>query len=311
MMNMKVIGLVLIAIMTTILLLQLETQEETESGELLLPALRQSLSEVTGLTIRSGDRTIKIERSGDRFTLSEKSNYPVDFRYLSTFLNQLSELEIAERKTSKPENHDRLGVADAGEGAGVQVAISTADQSFELIIGRAAESRGSFIRLTGNPQVYLADQLIDVPLIPFEWLDPVVINVESSDVQQVEITTQAGDVLQAIRGEESGVMELQGMPPGANLKYETVVDNLARLLVNLRMQDVRPFDPATFDAPSVTRLTLLSGESIEAKTVRLDEAYWLHLNREDNALWQYRISEYSFNELNKTINDLLEEDDNE
>ena len=103
----------------------------------------------------------------------------------------------------------------------------------------------------------------------------------------------------------SGEFELREIPAGRELKYATVADSLTRLLVNVRMLDVEPYNPVIFDDPSNTRLVLLSGEIIIVRSVIVSDRFMMHIDRKNLADWQFEISENTYNEFNKSMESML------
>ena len=307
MMNVRVVGLLLIAAMLLALFMQRLGDDSGEIPPLLLPGLKGQLALVQKVSIRplaEEQVAVSIQHEDAGWRLSEKSDYPADFEALSAFLSLLSEVKIAEKKTARKKNHGRLGLADSGEQAGTLVSVESATGVTQLVIGESSESRGSFVRLVGDPQVYLTDAVITASPDPMDWLDSVATSVDSSKIRKV--TMVKGDVaLLSAERNEAGELILQNLPEAAELKYATVADDLARMLVNLRFLDVEPLEPGRFDQATMTTFTLDDGETVVAKTVRVADDYWLHLDTESNRGWQYKIREYTFNEFNKALEDML------
>ncbi|MBL6689959.1 MAG: DUF4340 domain-containing protein [Pseudomonadales bacterium] len=297
------VALILLAVVATGLMLQAPNQGGVEQGEtLVLPGL--DLDAVSGLELSRGEERVSLVLGPDGWQVEQKASYPADFKNLAEFLLQLSKLRIAERKTAKPENHNRLGVADTGEGAGTSVTLKPGGE--QLIVGRTSTSRGSYFRYADDPQVYLADSLLEVSLDALTWLDPVIINVDAETVRQVSIATKSAGYLGAAWDEESAELRLENVPVDRELRYEGIADTLGRLLVNLRLLDVEPYQDGFFIDPTVTRLTLENGDVIEVQTVQSGEEYWLHLGLDGKRDWQYRISEFTYRDLNKTMEDMLQ-----
>lgn len=305
--NTKVLGLGAIAVMLLMLLAQQGADREPGESGKLLPGLDVQLESVTRVEIVPADSgaTMTAEHRDGVWIVLEKSGHPADFKSLSELLTSLADLGIAERKTSRTENHARLGVAADGEGAGTLVRVTGSD-TFEVIVGKASEARGSFVRLAQEDQVYLTSAEVEIPDSAMSLIDPVVINIDSAEVMGVEISSQ-GSILKASRDTESGDMVIENLPEGAELKYETIVDSLARTLINLRMTDVATHDPARFDGASVTRVNTASTEDIEVLSVKSGDAYWVHLSEKPQ--WQYQVSEYSYNLLNKKLEDMIKSGD--
>jgi hypothetical protein len=196
-----------------------------------------------------------------------------------------------------------LGVAENDPGAGTSVIISPGEYS--LLVGNEAPSQGSFVRYADDAQVYLTNKPVAASADWIAWIDPVVINIEPANVREVTIATRSAQFLLANRNEASGEFELLGIPTGRELKHATVADSLTRLLVNVRMLDVEPYNPVIFDGPSNTRFVLLSSETIIVGTIIVAGRFMMHIDRKNLADWQFEISELTYNELNKNMEAML------
>ncbi len=318
-MDMKVIGLFSVAVMLTAVMFQMKPANVEGGMGLVFPGLKEQLSDVAGITVMNpSGNSVSIVKGQDGWVLEEKSRYKVDFSMLLGFLVNLSELKIVEEKTSISANHSRLGVAENGPGAGISVTVSPGEHS--LLIGNEAPSLGSFVRYVNDPQVYLTNKRVEVSSDWIDWIDPVVINIEPGNIRAVTVATRSAQLLSANRAAESGEFELLGIPAGRELKYATVADSLGRLLINVRIQDVEPYNPLLFDDPSNTRFVLNSGEIIVVATVNVAGRFWMHIERESSnreyldsespdwknkADWQFEISELTYNELNKSMAEML------
>ena len=307
-MNAKVLGLAAIAVMSTLLILQSGSNEtDPQEADLLLPELAAQLDTVSRVEISDPEAgwVASAERDGSAWRVPEKAGYAADFETLSRLLRGLAELKIAERKTARPENHAQLGVASAGEGAGIRVQVEAAE-TFALVIGQGSVARGAFVRRPGEDQVYLANEALDVPDSSMALLDPVIINIEAASVSAVEVRSGTS-VIMAERDETSGDIKVTNLPYGAELKYATVADSLTRLLINLRMTDVMPHDEAGFAESGRAKVVTSAGDAYVVRSVSRDDGYWVHLDSQPG--WQFKVSEYSYNQLNKKLDELLKEEE--
>lgn len=305
------IAVLVVALLCLLAFSQLVNHDEATSSEKVLPELAANLSTVTELNIQSlaDGSSLTLVQSGNDWLISEKSSYPADFEQLVTFLNTLSEMTIAETKTARSENHGRLGLADSGDQAGIRVTV-VAEKSHIVVFGDDAENRGMYLRRDGEDQVYLSDQDIELSTAPMDWVDPVVIDVESSRVASVRLETTEG-ALSAQRETGSDQLVLLDVPDGRVLRYETIVDGLARLLVNLRFTDVAPLVESNFEDASLATVTLVDGTEIRVQSVQLGDRFWLHLDTQSsdtksNTGWQYEVAPFNYNEFNKSMEDMLE-----
>ncbi|MDG1233918.1 MAG: DUF4340 domain-containing protein [Pseudomonadales bacterium] len=301
---MKVAGLFAMAVLSIALLFQVDLADVEDGPRLVFPGLKEQLSGLTSIKVTDPNgNSASIIKQQDSWVLEEKSGYNVDFSKLSRFLVNFSELRIVEEKTSISTNHSRLGVAANNPGAATSVNISPG--KYSLLVGKEAPSKGSFVRYADDAQVYLTNKPVAASADWLAWIDPVVINIEPANVREVTIAARSAQLLIADRAEASGEFELRGIPAGRELKYATVADSLTRLLVNVRMLDVEPYNPVIFDDPGNTRLVLLSGEIIIVRSIIVGDRFMMHIDRKNLADWQFEISENTYNELNQNMESML------
>ena len=281
-------------------------QSTDQDAVLLLPGLEEVLEEVNLISFQSAQPesllTIKKEPTG--WVVIEAGGYPADLNRLSGFFRDLSQLRVLERKTKKEQNHARLGVSDS---LGPPARLLTIEPSdFTFIIGTNAGEKGSFVRVKGNPQVYLTENIFDFEARPDSWIDPVIIDVDPEKVQRIDITSSKGPPLSVFRDEDSAEFVLSEQPANSKLRYETILDGMARMLVNLRLIGVEKQTEVILEDATETSFLLDSGEALIIKTQRIDGRHFLRLaSDEKKRNWLYEISESSFQDLNKEMEDLL------
>ena len=369
--------LLLVAIMALLLLFQIlplgGLQDEDDARPLLpgLAAARDAVNRVLVTRLGKEAEQLSIVMGEQGWSLVEKSGYPVEFTSLIEFLDAVAEARLSEQKTSKAAFHPRLGLAADGapDEVGIQIDIQAGDEKFIFIKGIESSAQpGTFIRYPGAAQVWLVNKTFNASVNPMDWLDPIVINLDAERVLGVEMIQESRVQLVATRddilggqiddpigdpidnpivGAVRGELTLINPPPDRELKYPTIVSSLARMLVNLRFEDVFPYAPKQWSKYGVARVETDSGAIIEARTRRLDDQFLLHVQIDTSAItgavksdpenaaadvlqdalpdelhdlleqqkhlkkWQFVISEHVFNELNKTMDDMFKDEASE
>ena len=369
--------LLLVAIMALLLLFQIlplgGLQDEDDTRPLLpgLAAARDAVNRVLVTRLGKEDEQLSIVMGEQGWNLAEKSGYPVEFTSLIEFLDAVAEARLSEQKTSKAAFHPRLGLAADGtpDEVGIQIDIQAGDEKFIFIKGIESSAQpGTFIRYPGAAQVWLVNKTFNASVNPMDWIDPIVINIDAERVLGVEMIQESRVQLVATRddvhddpaddpigdpidnpiaGAVRGELTLINPPPDRELKYPTIVSSLARMLVNLRFEDVFPYAPKQWSKYGVARVEADSGAIIEARTRRLDDQFLLHVQIDTSAIagavksdpenaadevlqdalpdelhdllgqqkhlkkWQFVISEHVFNELNKTMDDMFKDEASE
>ena len=281
-------------------------QSTDQDTVLLLPGLEEVLEEVNLISFQSAQPksllTIKKEPTG--WVVIEAGGYPADLNRLSGFFRDLSQLRVLERKTKKEQNHARLGVSDSLGSPARLLTIEPGD--FTFIIGINSGESGSFVRVKGNPQVYLTENIFDFELRPNSWIDPVIIDVDPEKVQRIDITSSKRPSLSVFREVDSAEFVLSEQPANSKLRYETILDGMARMLVNLRLVGVEKRTELVLKDATETRFLLNSGEELIIKTQRIDGQHFLRVASDEKKRdWLYEISESNFQDLNQEMEGLL------
>lgn len=299
-MNVRLIGLAAIAVMMTAILMQTSTDAPIQTDG-VLPELKVSLDDVTGVRIvdLSGDQTVSLRRADGGWLMASLDNYPADGTTVSQLLLDLSDLAVAERKTARPENHERLGLASNG----IELTLEPLGRT--IIFGNVGPSGGRFIRFSGEDQTFLTRQSLEVSADSMEWVDSLLLNIPADQIQSIRIARQDGKLLQAERQDQE--WQVDGLPSDRELRYPTIVDSLGRLLLDVRILDVVPHDPDLFAEANRLSGTLTDGEVVDVYTVQDGADYWLHTTYNGKGAWQHKISEFTYNELTKELGDLLKE----
>ena len=281
-------------------------QSTDQDTVLLLPGLEEVLEEVNLISFQSAQPesllTIKKEPTG--WVVIEAGGYPADLNRLSGFFRDLSRLRVLERKTKKEQNHARLGVSDSLGPPARLLKIEPGD--FTFIIGTNAGESSSFVRVKGNPQVYLTENIFDFEVRPNSWIDPVIIDVDPEKVQRIDITSSKRPSLSVFREVDSAEFVLSEQPANSKLRYETILDGMARMLVNLRLVGVEKRTELVLKDATETRFLLNSGEELIIKTQRIDGQHFLRVASDEKKRdWLYEISESNFQDLNQEMEGLL------
>ena len=303
----KKILLSIIAVIFSIVFISLFSRQSTDQDSVLLfPGLEETLEELDLISFQSSqsDSLLTLKKEQEGWIVVEAGGYPADLNKLSGFLRDLSQLRVLERKTKKEQNHPRLGVSDSLASPARLLTIEPGNLA--LIIGKNAAKIGSFVRVKGNPQVYLTENIFDFEERVDSWIDPVIIDVDPEQVKRIDINSSKRQSLSIFRDEDSDEFVLLEQLPDSNLRYETILDGMARMLVNLRLVGVEKQTDVVLKDATETRFLLKSGEELLIKTQRIDGRHFLRLaSDEKKRNWLYEISEASFQDLNKEMEDLL------
>ena len=246
-------------------MLSLNTEEGSES-QLLFPTLKENISELHRLEIITASGATTLVRNNEQWTVTQRDGYPAQREELSKIAQQLIGLSLKEKKTSKDKNYALLGVSD---GDAVRVELYAGEQVFRALFGKASAGReGRFVRL--GSQVWLSDE-IQILEKTSDWLEPIIIDVDSEDIARVEM----GSLI--FRRNEEDAFYVNELPDTRELRYPSILEEPARALAKLSLEDVTRHDPTRWTDARRTSFFTKSGLEIRVLAIRQNKSNWLHL----------------------------------
>lgn len=339
-------SLLILAAVTVLLLLAVFFVERSNDSsplvrqQLLLPGLRDQADLAEKVRIVWPDRAeLTLQREADQWVIPARDNYAVDLGKLRPLVVALAEARIVEEKTSNPELYQKLAVDDpVNGGSGTRITIEGADFSHAVIFGDSAMGNSRYARSPGEATSYLVDQDPSLPDAVGDWLLPDIIDIDAQRVRRVSIRHADGEVI-TIEKSAADLTDytVLDVPPGRELSFATVGNNIAATLAALQLEDVRKArkdgparSSAVFDTWDGLQITVeVSGAdddawvafsanpapattSTDGSNERAEEVTGT-LMPEDEAAeindrlsgWQYKLPDFKKNQLTRRWDDLL------
>ncbi|MBX3380629.1 MAG: DUF4340 domain-containing protein [Phycisphaeraceae bacterium] len=244
-----------------------------------MPGLKANINDAASLTVLKSTGSVTLARTGTgdkaAWTVTAKDGFPADIERLRTTLIQLSNLELAEPKTSNAEFYPKLGVQDvavlpndasesakkqAAPGALVEIKDASGKALGSLIIGNAAEignatldrpmESGQFVRRPGSTQSWLTRGTIYVDAEPMNWIDRKIVGVPRERIKRATVRRLVGtgpsspgaqaepDLSISRKDKDAAAFDAAAMREGAQLKQNESVDQPVQAIAYLGMDDV-------------------------------------------------------------------------
>ncbi len=224
-------------------------QTSIDAGKLMFPDLTAKLKDARRIEITNKGNLTVIELKNGVWGVDDRGGYPVQETKLRGLLTGLTELRLAEARTSDPAEYARLGLEDPakdtkGTASLLRVLDGDGKPIVALIVGhRRTRTQGDvpeevYVRRPDEAQSWLAEGSIQADADPQVWLDRNVINIASKLITKV-VSTKGGATIELTRdGDKLKVTQPAEYPALEVYKIEDV----NRALENLTFQDVRPID---------------------------------------------------------------------
>ena len=257
--------------------------EKSVADTLLIPTIADQINDVDRVEIvTAGNTTVAtLVRAGQVWQLEQMGGYRADWSKLQALLAALAQATVIEPKTDNPDYYSRLGVegvtaADAGS---VLVRVFVGDQATGILIGNRSQGRkGQYVRLQDVAGSVLVDREFDIPGQALDWADTGIIDVNSSEVAEVEIIHPTAERILVMRiSADQTDFDLAGFPSGREIKSSWAVNSLGSVFSLLNMETVRPEEDVDWTDAVKMRLLMFSGVEIMADLVEQGDEYLLRL----------------------------------
>ncbi|HMN43443.1 MAG TPA: DUF4340 domain-containing protein [Povalibacter sp.] len=241
--NLSLLGLIAIVVLAAGLWLA-NPRSSAQKSDLLYPGLKQDLDKITAIRLyKAGNEpAVELTRGESHWQVAQRSSYPADAAKVRRLLQSLADARSIEEKTSNPDNYPALGVEDVADAAaaGTRVELVGTAQPVDLIVGKNAGTKGSYVRRTGEPASWQTNESIEASATPHDWLQTAVLDIGADRVQSAAITVGSGKpytIAKAARADAD--FKVAGLPKGKEADT-FAANNMATALAGLTLSDVRP-----------------------------------------------------------------------
>lgn len=318
-MNKQLLGLagaVAVAAVLGVLVSGSDNSEVPDAGPVLSDFAAQAAN-VTRLNLSNaqGDLLQAEYRDGTWYA-NNVGQYPVQQDQVVELLQQLLDANKVEAKTAKAKNYHRLGLQDlsAEDSQAVLLDVATPEQQWQLLVGKLAKgASGRYARLPQEQQSWLLSTDLDLPVDKKDWLLQPILPFEIEQVQSLQRLGNSGWTMSKAEQEQEH-FALAGVDGEPKLKYPSVLDAVVSSLVSLNFDDLAPVDAALWQQPTTAKLLLTTWDQqqLEVQISAPQEGdYHIRFLTDDVQAywgrWQYLVSEYSAQQLDKQLVDFVQE----
>jgi uncharacterized protein DUF4340 len=252
----------------------------------VLTSLADSLDSVSEVRLSRGDGTATTLQRRDNGWFVAQRNYPADPGKLRSLLISLSGLRVIETKTSDPARYAALGVEDAtgAQSKSIRIEVVAGPHTWSLLLGKAAEPDGSFVRVAGQPAALSVAPRLDVDPQPARWILPQVLDVAADHVQRVAVHPAMGPSYWLARDARGAAdLTLHGVPAGRKPAGAAMLDGAAGVLSRLNVDDVKERRSAALEHPSQASFRTFDGLQLDLDGYREANTAWIRIHASEDA----------------------------
>lgn len=278
----RTLAIVSVMLMTAMIVTEMgEDAGPGNTGDLLLPDLKDNINNIDSVAFRGAENTVSIVNDGERWTVNERHNFPADVGKLREVLLALADARTLEQKSSNPEWYARLGLDDPSSEGSTAVAVEISGGGFDyaVIVGKQAQSKNRYVRLAGQDETWIINTNPTVPTDGGGWLLSDVIDVDSKRVRSVRISHADGESVSIFKENEDDTnFKVEDIPDGRELSYPSVANGMGGVLNDLKLDDVRRATELT-DAV-VTEFRTFDGLIVTFRSQKTDDETWVEISAE-------------------------------
>ncbi len=310
--------------------------------------LIQGLSpdKIAKIVIGASDKQIILKRRENRFVVVNKDNYPAQTGKVNDLIMDLLGIKTVEFITDNPQNHQDLQVTEEKTRNVVKLFDKENEIITGVIVGKGAETAGTYVRLASENDVYLTEQPPWVREDPLDYLEQKILDLDQKNIARVTVSDPNGTYTLKSEPNDSGIILVEKIPEGKKLK-DNEYEQVFKALTSLSFDDVMSLKSAPnnleFDASyacllhdstlykidiaetndanyikcraeftgAQKKVTITRDESEEQ--LKKKEAILLAQDavqefNEKHAGWVYKISDYKAKNLTRDFDELLEDE---
>ncbi|MDX2144172.1 MAG: DUF4340 domain-containing protein [Rhodospirillaceae bacterium] len=267
------------------------------AGELVFPKLVSDINGLKTVTIRSKEGSYNLDWNGQGWTFRERDNYAVDEKKVNELVVRIARMSKLEAKTKVEASYERLDLnapdakaPDLKDWRAKQVTLIDKDGKpmADLIVGKrkftlGSKEGGTYVRLPGDPQTWLALGELNPGDKPRDWLKRDVADIKDKDIKRVTVVHPDGEkVVVAKDKPEDTTFKIQNIPKGMEPTSDFVADEFGRVLTILLLDDVEKAGDVILPADKTIKAEFegFEGFKVFVDYAELDGKNWIKVRGE-------------------------------
>ena len=262
------------------------TVESVElEGGLVFPELNSVVNTVDEIEVARPGGSFTLKRDSDRWVNSSVGDFPIPLDRVEKIILSIAALKYLEPKTTRKELYHKLDVEDVeADSKSTRLLLKNATGAViaDVIVGKpksTASIPGLYVRIAGNRQAWLVGGVLDVRYDAVDWLDRLIIDIDSDVIMELVVRHLDGEVVNLGRDNNSLMIPIN-LPAGVKVQHQYQIDFLAGLLESAIFNDAKPGNEDGLTIPSAFEATVITNDYLEilvsASAPEEDGSVWAH-----------------------------------
>tara|TARA_Y100000588_G_scaffold341363_1_gene385368 strand:- start:30 stop:1169 length:1140 start_codon:yes stop_codon:yes gene_type:complete len=244
-----IIVFVTIAVAIAAWKITLQKAPETEfMADRLYPELFDRLNDVARISIKTVENETELVRIKNQWVVANLDNFPSEFATVKSTLLNLAEVLIIERKTSKPEFYQKIGVTSLEQQGSDSVLLVVEDANgnelVQILIGNERsgnnlDTPNYYVRKVNDAVALLVEGDLDFDDEPSKWVDTDIVNIAAKRIRKVTVhRPDEKTIVASKKSHADTVLSLEDIPAGLVPVSRSSISAYGGLLLNLKFENV-------------------------------------------------------------------------
>lgn len=292
--------------------------KNTFESELLFSDLQNFANQLDSVEITNAQGVLfSAKKLGENWLATfdtEQPVYPISQVKLAAFVDTMMRLKLVEAKTNKPKNFIRLGLQsiDSDDSLATLVTFKSTDQSWQVLVGnKVTLGEGHYVLKSGGAQSWRTDKTVGLPIDKFSWLKQPILPFEEQDINSV---SRVDSLNWQIIKSASGDFQLVDLPKDSALEYDGILKSVVSNLTSLNFESLLAKDDFTQPSTLLTQLEVITADNsiFQVMVSEIDGKHFVNFSSsEESEYWQkwyYQVSNFSAQQLIKSVDNFLAEE---
>lgn len=344
--TLAILAVLVIAAGAAAILVQRDDSGIARSGEKLLPGLLDRLGEVARIESTHAGDEVTLELVDGIWSVTDRHGYPAEVSEVRGLLVGAADLVRVEPKTARPEHYERLEIEDpAGaesQSFGYVLKDAQGETVASFVVGKrrfvatAADVDEYFVRVDGDPRVWLVSGKIPRNRRVLDWLRREVTKLDQTRIGRAAVTHPDGTVVRVGKSSpREADFTLEDVPQGYEVEEPFSLHAIGTAVATFTLNDVAPIGEVDFDGEGIEAVAeTFDGVRLTARTGALEDRTFVRMGVEfdpglvstettDSLLdeeaaraevenlarrwedWAFEISGYTLKNLQKKVEDMV------
>lgn len=262
--------------------------DDTVTGKRLFPSLETKGDATDQIVIQKGEEKLTLKKSPDGkiWSIVERAGYPVDGQKVRELVVKLGQTELIERKTGKEKLHGQLDLGDpkVKDADAKLVRLTDKDNKSiaELVVGKerrgafGAGKAGTYVRVPGDPQTWLAKLELKAPTSVDDWVKPVFFKFDEKKMKSLAVKQGDAVIYQlGAKDKKPGEFDLVNVPTDKKKQKKLRISDLVNGIRTLEMIDVRAAGVADGKPDMTADIEMADGAKYRVGMKREKKKRWM------------------------------------